>query len=298
MKNTLFKAGFTLLEILVAASVFTILSASLVLISSMMTRMVARNLTTNHGHHTLRVSGQKMLAHMHDAASAFRLVNFDGTNYTDAVVTATTDLDPFSQKFISSRANGVRFRIQSGGPYRLTQSTVASSRNLSFNFAGPDGDNYIPEVGDKVVLPLIAREFRIVAVPTKPTSSNRAGTITIEDTAGIGFPITVNGSSVTVANFYRMVAYTVHNRELRFHPNFTGAAQNTSRGVSRNITSTKPFALLYDTLSSASTDALNLRISLEAYDQAYSARRFANGTGTLQSIVPGRTQPTPVSSTN
>lgn len=290
--------GFTLIEVLVASTVFAAVTVALVSFGQFSLRLVSRNLATNHSHETARISEMRMLQDVHESASPFRLFTFNGTTFTDLNPTATTDQEPLSQRFVSTRANGVRFRMLSGGPYRLTANTTPSSTSLTFNFGVGGTLPYVPQAGDKVVLPLISREFAITAVTTTPTAGSPQGTITVNAPTGLGFTInTTTSGNVTTGYFYRSVAYSVWDGSLRFHPNFTGSNRATTQEVRGRITSPQPFALLFPT-SSSQIDNLALRISLEAYDPNYTNRRFQNGTVTLQTIIPPRAVPPPVSATD
>ena len=292
--------GFTLVELLVGTSVFSLVMVGLISFSAFAIRMVSRNLATNRTHEVVRISDLQFLRHLHEAGSAFRLVDFNGTTYTDAAPTATTDLDASSNpsRNISTRANGVRFRRLGGGPYRLTADTTSSSTTLSFNFAVNGQVPYVPKVGDKLVIPLIAREFDISAVPVPPTTGAPIGTVTIANAGGLGFTLNATVAwNVTTGYFYPSAAFTVWDGRLRYHNDFSGSRKSDFTVVRDNVTSPRPFALLYPSLAGA-TDGLNLRISLEAYDGQYTARQFTNGTTTLQAVIPTRTAPTPISSTN
>lgn len=290
--------AFTLVEILIAMAIFSVISIALIAFGSTSVRLIARNLATNHSHETMRVSDLALLNDLHDAASPFRLVDFNGTTYTDVTTTATTDQDSLTQQFISTRANGVRYRVQAGGPYRFSADARSSDTQLKFDFSVGGRLPYVPQVGDKVVVPLLSREFDITAVPLVPTTASPVGTVTISDPAGLGFTIdATTAGNVTTAYFYREVAYTVYGGQLRYHANFTGGAKGSFSVVRDKVTSLKPFALLHPT-SAAASDGMNVRISLEFYDSTYSARRFQGGTVTLQATVPPRCRPTPVSSTN
>jgi hypothetical protein len=284
---------------LVAASVFAGVTVAMLSYGQTALRLFSRNLATNHSHEAVRTAEIRMLEELHDSASAFRLFNFNGTTYTDATPTATTDKELLSQQFVSTRANGVRFRRLGGGPYKMTANTTATSTSLTFNFTPPTGQAfYTPQIGDKVVLPLISREFAITAVTTTPTSGSPSGTVTVDATGGIGFTINATSTSnVTTGYFYRSVAYSVYNGNLRYHANFTGTNKGTCVVIRDKITSPLPFALLFPTATSQ-VDNEALRVSLEAYDPNYTGRRFLNGTATLQTIIPPLTVPTPVSSTD
>lgn len=291
-------SAFTIVELLISAGVFAGVTVALMSYSHTAIRLVSRNLATNHSHEAVRIAELQMLDHLHEAASAFRLFTFNGTTYTDATPTASTDQEPLSQKFVSSRANGVRFRQLGGGPYKLTANTTPASTTLTFNFAVGGQLPYTPQIGDKLVLPLLAREFAITGVPMAPTAGSPQGTVTIDDTGGIGFTIDATGiGKVTTGYFYRSVAYSVYSGQLRFHKNFTGTNKAAFRVVRDKITSPQPFGLLF-AAGSGQAENLALRVSLESYDSNYTGRKFHNGTATLQTIIPPLAIPTPVSATD
>ena len=102
------RAAFTVVEMLVAASVFAGVTVALMSYSHTAIRLISRNLATNHSHEAVRISELQMLEDLHEAASPFRLFTFNGTTYTDATPTVTTDQEPLSQKFVSSRATRKR----------------------------------------------------------------------------------------------------------------------------------------------------------------------------------------------
>ena len=292
-------AGFTLVELLTAAAVSCVVTLALLSFSSTALRLIARNLTTNHSHEVMRISNLQLQRDLHDAACPFRLIDFDGTNYTDAAPAPSADQDPFTQRWISTRSNGVRFRRLAGGPYQLTASTKSTSTKLTFDFSNGSSTPYVPQVGDKIVIPLIAREYDISAVHISPKPGSTSGTVSISDPDGIGYTIdAVTAGNITTAYFYREVAYTVYGNELRFHPNFNGNTKDTYTVLRDRVTSPKPFSVLFNSVGDTVTDGLELHVSMESYDTSNSARRFINGTATFQAVVPSRTQPTPVSSTN
>jgi prepilin-type N-terminal cleavage/methylation domain-containing protein len=288
--------AFTLVEMLVAVLVFSIVTVALLTFGATSSRLIARNLATNHSHETMRVSDLSLLRSLHEAASPFRLVDYDGTNYADAAPTATTDQDALTKEYASTRANGVRFRIMAGGPCKFSSDTKAADTSLKFDFGVGGKVPYVPQAGDKIAIPLINREFDITAVTKAPTAADTIGTITISEALGFTIDATTKGN-VTTAYFYRSVAYTVHGGKLRYHANYTGANKGTFTVVRDKITSPKPFALLFEP-DAVVSDGMNLRLSLEFYDSAYTARKFNGGAVTLQATVPPRTQPTPISSTN
>lgn len=305
--------AFTLAELLVATLVFGIMSGGLVLYTSSALRMVARNFATNHSHETVRGSLERMFHEVHDSASRFQLMTFDGVKYTDVTATVTGDKDAYTQQYISNRANGVRFLRQAGIPYKITgngssTSIAATDITLECDFSG---GTYQPAVGDVVQIPVVSREFQIITPAPVKTTGNK-WKVTLNSSIGFSL-ITVSGSTgsgitwtnpVSTALFFQRVGYTVWNGQLRYHPYLTDppypatvAANDAPTLVRGNVTSPKPFALLFPTSSSTLSDGLNLRVSLESYDTPNSARLFQNATSTLQSVIPSRNQP-PILSTN
>lgn len=300
-----FRYAFTLTELLIAMLVFSMVSVGLFSFAAASLRLVGRNMATNHSHDSMRISSQTLLTELHDSASAFRLISFDGTNYTDFSPTVSTDQDAYTKQYASTRANGVRFRSKAGGPYKLTVDTTTTSKTLTFDFSVGGKLPYLPHVGDKVILPLVAKEFDITAVSPDPISDTTTATriITITDgTAGftgVGYTLdTSTTGNVTTGYFYREVAFTVYNNELRYHAEYSTTYKSKYTVVRDKITSPKPFALLYPTSTSTTTDGKNLRLSLEYYDTNYSTRKFTAGTITLQATVPPRVVPPQVSSNN
>lgn len=283
-------SAFSLVELLMALGSFATVTVVLLSFTSTSARLISRNLATNHGHETIRTSSQRLLADMHSAASAFRLMSFNGSTFSDVTPTATTDRDPLNPaetQFISTRANTVRFWRSAGGPFRLTSDTTPATRTMTFDFGT---STYRPQIGDKVRFPLLNREFDIQAVPS-------TNSITISDAAGIGFTISTAGTNVTTGYFYRRAAYSVWSQQLRYHPNFFGSSMNTRTLIRDNVTSPQPFALLFQN-GSLTDDSLSLRVSLESYDGNYSARMFLNGATTLQTIVSARNHPALITTAN
>lgn len=299
--------AFTLVEMMMASGAFAIFSAGIMMYASSALQMSARNLATNHSHETARGSLQRLLSEVHQSASRFQLINFNGTSYTDVDATVTGDRDAYTQQFISARANGVRFLRLAGGPYKLTgnglSSTVATTDStLEFDFTG---SSYLPSLGDKLQIPLITREFQVVAPAPRHTTGGK-WVVTLSSAVGFSIitssGVTASGidlpNPVVVGVFYQRVGYTVWNNELRFHPHLTNppypaavASTDVPTVIRRNVTSPKPFGLLFPAASGSLSDACNLRVSLESYDTQYSARLFLNGTTTLQAVIPSRNQP-------
>ncbi len=300
-------SAFTVAELIIAGSVMVILSVGIMSYTSSTMRMVARNLATNHSHEAARGSLERMLSEVHNSASRFQLMNFDGTTYTDVTATVTSDQDAYSRQYVSGRANGVRFMRLAGGPYKLTgngtTTAIASTdTTLEFDFSG---GTYTPAVGDQLQIPLISRDFDITTPAPVRTTGNK-WKVTLGNAIGFSL-ITATGTTtsglswtnpVTTGCFYQRVGYTVLNNQLRFHPYLTDppypatvVSSDVPVAIRSYVTSPKPFGLLFPTSTSTVTDGTSLRVSLEAYDTNYSARLFMNGTTTLQAVIPSRNQP-------
>jgi type II secretory pathway pseudopilin PulG len=281
--------AFTLLEMTITLGVIGLLGIALLVFTTSSSRFITRNLATNHTHEATRMSSQRLLKELRDSGSSFRLLNFDGTNYTDISPVATNEADALSGQYAGTRANGVRFRQLVAGPCTLTTSTTPTATTLIFSI--PAG-TIAPVVGDKVVMPLITQEYDVTAV----SGSGTTRTVTIS--TPIGYTLNTTAPNVVTGYFYRRVAFTVYNNQLRFHGNFTASARNTFDVVRSGVMSPRPFSLLFPTSSSISSDALNLRVSMEIADLGYSARRYQTGVTTLYTVFPPRNQPTAVASTN
>lgn len=286
------QTGFTLIEVAVATSIFAIMSLGLLAITSTTTRLMARNLATNHSHEAVRTSGQRMMTELHDAASPFSLIAYNGTTYSTVSPVVSGDLDPLSRQTLSLRANGVACRRFSGGPYRIVSAGVVpgTSTTLSFDFGVNGALPYTPVIGDKLVIPVIKQTFDITAITVSPTTVNTQGSVSIAPSQ-LGYAIEPTAGSPMSAYFLRRVAYTVWNEQLRYHPNFIGGQQNAFIVVRHNITSPRPFSLLFTSPTDPVADTESLHVSLEAYDTGFSARRFLGGTTTYQTVIPPRTQP-------
>jgi len=293
MKHFHRQRAATLIELLIGSALIGIVSAGLATFVWVSSRMISRNLATNHSHESARISAQQLLRNLHKSATGFRLVNVSGTTFTDVTPAATTDRDALTGLFLSNRTAGVRFRQAVGLPFKLAAAATPASATLQFQFAN---STYVPQAGDKLVLPLIARECDIVAVPSPPTGALRIGSVTIE--APLGFTLAAGSGNNTAGYFYTRKALAVSGSELRLYQQLTGSTLANPVVIARDVTSARPFGLLYPTSASPSSDGLQLRVSLESHDQALAGRRFLAGTTTLQLVVPPRVIPTPVTTTN
>ncbi len=290
MRHNFSNKAFTLAEMLVTLFTVGILGGGLALFSFTSTRFVSRNLATNHSHEATLVSAQSLLKELRDSASSFRQFTYDGTTtgYTDITPTGTVDVDALTGQYAGTRTNGVRYRQIYAGPLKMTSNAAATTTTLTFNF--PSGTP-TPIAGDKLMIPLISEEFDITAA-----SGGTTKTITLG--GPVGFTLNATSPNNVTGYFYRRVAFTVWDNELRYHPNFNGSNRSTYRVVRRGVTSPKPFSLLFPSATGSVTDALSIRVSMEITDLGYSSRKFGNGTTTLYSVIPARNQPTVLSTTN
>jgi prepilin-type N-terminal cleavage/methylation domain-containing protein len=289
MRRHPYQRAFTLIEMMVTLGVIGMLGITLGLFTSSSSRFITRNLATNHSHEATRMSDQRLLKELRDSGSSYRLFTYDGSTYTDISPVATNEVDALSGQFAGTRANGVRFRQMVAGPLTLTTSTAPTA--MALTFSTPTGTT-IPVVGDKVVMPLISQEYDVTAV----SGSGTTRTVTIA--TPIGYTLNTTAPNLVTGYIYRRVAFTVYNQELRYHANFTGTARDTYEVVRGGVTSPSPFSLIFTTATAISSDALNLRVSMELADLGYSARRYKTGVTTLYTVFPPRNQPTAVASTN
>jgi hypothetical protein len=312
--------AFTITELMVTAACTAILGMGILTYATMAMRMIARNVTVNHGHDAARASFERLLSDLHNSSSQFTLFNVDssGTTYTDVIPTYTSSSDSdayfYSYLINDNRANGVRFYRQAGtGPYKLTGDGVTDSGTISptsttleFDFAN---SGYIPSVGDVLQIPLIYSGEYVVSSPAPTQVSGTRYKVTLSQATGFNLytgtsttntGISYNSSNLanTAGYFYQRVAYSVLNNQLRYHPNFTdptsgypctwnAASTDVPVVVRYNVASIAPFSLVASGTGAVTTGLYNLRVSLVAYDLNYSARTFVNGATTvLTNITP------------
>lgn len=252
-------------------------------------RLIACNFAVNDTHEWARRSGQRFWLDLHNSATAFRLFNCSGpagTVFTDIIARPTTDRDPWTNRFLSQPANGVRFRRVAGGPFRIISNVNDLTGNrMTFRLSG----GFVPQVGDVVSVPLIDKELKVEQVVS---ASSTQCEVRFDKEINSKLPDTAN--NLALGTFYRRAAFSVFGRELRYHRNFSGAAAAEFTVVARNVASTVPFAVLHDALPDS--DGLTLHVSLETGDAPRAALRFGATTTRLQAGVPPRVTPTILSS--
>jgi prepilin-type N-terminal cleavage/methylation domain-containing protein len=279
------RRGFTLVEMMLVLGLVGVVGLGLLMFTFASSRFVARNLATNHSHEATRLSSQTLLKELHEAASAFELINAAATTFAEVSAATTSEVDKLTSQNVSTRTNGVRFRQLVAGPIALTANTTPEDLTLTFNFSG---GTYVPMVGDRLTLPLIAREYGITSV-----SGNTVG---IHEK--LGFTLNTASPNIVTGYFYRKVALTVFNNELRYHDAINFPNLGSSRVVRGGVTSPKPFSVFFPDATGTQSDKSELRVSMEFTDLDYSARRFGNGTTTLYTVFPPRTVPVPIRTQN
>jgi len=222
----------------------------------------------------MRISDQELLYDLHASATAFSLITFNGTTYADATPAATHGPGPVHQQYISTRANGVRFRLLAGGPYKLDHEYDQHQLQPDFRFRrGRAPSPYVPHVGDKLALPLLSRELALPASPRRPPWAAPPGpSRSLPPLALPWMPPTAG--NVTTGYFYRSVRLPPFTKTSSLPCQLTGAAKSSYRIIRDRITSPSHLGAFFATTSSPSSTGLNLRMSLEWYDTNYSARQY------------------------
>lgn len=270
-------SGFTLIEVLIATVLFTIVGMLLFSFGSMSMSLVSRNLATNHSHNEARLAGDRLIRDLHDSASLFTLLSFDGTAYSDVlsptrVVPSRTE--PVTGRDLTNAANGLRFWRPISGPCRLTQNATLTSTQLTFDIGTVQ-----LAAGDRVLIPLIASQFTVVfAVP-----STGLATITLD--APVRYEFENAAANNTIGYFFRSTAYTVWNGQIRYHPSFVPPNRGDFTIVRRaGVTSVAPFSFLWPIEGNGNSSS-RVRISLETQDGRLSARRYGNSTTTFKTVI-------------
>ncbi|MDB6152898.1 MAG: hypothetical protein JWL90_1351 [Chthoniobacteraceae bacterium] len=283
------RGAFTLVEVIVATAVFSIISVALLGFMSMSMKMVSRNLATNHSHNEARLAASRLFNDLHSAASVFTLVNYDGSSNSDISTTISNPVavDTLSGLTLSAqRANCVRFYKLVAGPCRMTSTPTATSTILTFDVPAA------LDVNDRLSIPLISDSFSITAVTPAFTGTQTASkAITIDH--AITYNFKDSAANVTTGYFYRPVAYSVVGNQLRYHAKFQGSDQNTFTPIRNNITSATPFSLLY-LAGSALTTGRQLRVSLETNDMQFNNLKFLGAATTYQTVITLLNQDPPI----
>lgn len=326
-----YSRAYSIIELSITLGVVGLMAIGLVSYAGMSLRMVSRNLAVNHGHDVARASLERLISDLHQSASQFSLINVTvsgtTTTYTDVTPTYSSGSDkdlfysPAKNYLINdNRANGVRFFRQAGtGPYQLTGDGVYTSASgtisptsttLEFDFKN---SGYIPSAGDKLQIPLIySGEYDVTGTTTHTSGTKYKVTLTQSTgyylytgtcTSNTGIAYNSSNPANTAGYFYQRVAYTVLNRQLRFHPNFTDPTTVSGYSypgtwtanvadvpvvIRNNVLSIAPFSLMVSGTGASTVGLYNLRVSLVAYDLNYSARTYQNATTTVQTIIPPR----------
>ncbi len=296
MKRLTSKAGFTLVEFMIASGIFSVVSAGLMSFSWLATQMIAKNLGVNQGHTSARYSNMRLWQEAHDSYSDFTLITF-GANatYVDSLAAATSaDLDLICGYNLSNRANGFRFYTLSGGPCQLKSNTTSTTTDLTFALTGVSSDPpaYVPRIGDKIRIPLVGVELDIANVLSSPTAGNSQ--FQVRTAQSIGYTFANTSTATTTGYFYRKVGFSVFNNQLRFHKYLPTSSGPVSTDdivvVADSVTSPSPFSFV---CSNGGQPAItHLHVSLETYDTQYSGRLYNGSALTLQTtvsphIVPG-----------
>jgi prepilin-type N-terminal cleavage/methylation domain-containing protein len=215
-KNHKRRSGFTLVEMMISLAVFSMLMLGLLYYTTMISHMIARNMTVNHSHDTNRVMIERAWNDLHVSATNFVLVSFDGANYTDVSPTYSggSDTDfyfysPTPYLINDNRANGVRFMVPMGAPYQITgdgngnNTVAATSTSVQLNILA---GGYIPVVGDKIQIPIVNQTFDIITpAPASTGTGLNGGTnykINLGLITGAGSSSTTNSVQIGSAVYY------------------------------------------------------------------------------------------------
>jgi hypothetical protein len=287
--------GVTLFETVVSVGILMLVSTGIYLLLSQSSRMTGRVIATNMSHLNVRKGYNAISDILKESGSAYVLINRSGSGFVDVQATGTTTREPMTNRFLSNRANGVRFRRFAGGPFLLNASTTPTSISLTFRFDPINGqDVYLPQPGDRLVLPLVAQELAVLSVTTQPTATDRRGTIVVD--RGVGFTLTPSTTNLITGRFYRSSALAVVNNSILYYPSFTLATPGSSRVLGTGVRSVSPFALVVPTSTTTVSSGVELHAALGIHDQSRARWARNSALATINSVISPRLYPTPIAS--
>ncbi|MCE9610730.1 MAG: prepilin-type N-terminal cleavage/methylation domain-containing protein [Chthoniobacter sp.] len=284
------QSGFTLVEILVAASVGLVVSGLAFSYLRAGTLLLAKNVSVNMSNNELRSAIDQIQDRMQTATSIPILINTNGTAAT-------------------SPAAGVYFDRLVGEPYVVTHpggsglsaaaTSVTVTRSTSA-YASPP----IPIAGDVLLIDGATSTMRPrVSSVTTGAISGGLQTITITFTAALGTAIDWDASFVKTATLTRREAFIVMpgagRSELRRYSSFetttdfNDATQYTviSRQVGTQTGETTPFSIV--TVGLDKLVNIDFRVRTAGFENALAAKESNTFSGFMrvQCMVPSRQRP-------
>jgi type II secretory pathway pseudopilin PulG len=269
--------GFTLLEMLIAINVVFIAGALVFLALNTGMTLYTKNTAVNTAHQQARSGVDEMLANIHASVSIPQLIDINGT--------------PLPQPG-TGPAEGLNYQRFLNGPFAITQNALANATALTIfcpAFTPPAS-----LIGLRFNIPSHKVEQDVLGVSASFSGGFR--TITFGNPIGSDVIVTADGTgrgdgngnntSFITGFFTCRASYVVMGQDLRYFPNNDF---NTSKVIARNITSAKPFSILFNPKGGIDVRSV-AAVQLSTAEPQFSNRGYAAVNMFINSYIPFRTQ--------
>jgi prepilin-type N-terminal cleavage/methylation domain-containing protein len=257
-------AGFTLLEVLMAASIlgFAAQVIYIVLINGMV--LHAKNAAVNVAHQEARNAAARLLRDIHAAVSIPQLIDVNRNN---------VESQPRDASGNPTGTAGVSLQTVAGGPYNL-KNDPGNANLIQFRMQG-----FIPLPGQRLILPHYGVEDTITKVTSNSTDHVNVWTATAQEER-----IKEKKDSYIIAYVTRRSSYVVVNGELRYYPEAVGSYVV----VARYITTPTPFSVPLN--ASGTPDSRYVSVKLATTDPRFTHRAFKAENTLIEASIPFRAQ--------
>ena len=257
LKTRSHKRAYTLLEMGISTSVFSVVGLTLCSLVNTTTILGAKNTALNTAHQQARTAMVQMLQDLHSSVSLPSLVDASGNGVSGA-----------------GPAAGISFQQWSSGPHRIKFDASTGQNQITVNLTPNSGP--VPVAGQRLIIPTHQIEDDITAVSTSGSDT----TITLAH----NLPVAVSGTgSYTIVCFVTdRCSYAVSNGNLEWR----GPTTKKSYAVlNTDITSSTPFSTPL-TAAGALYYRFTSAIDLSTADPTYSNRNFKAANIFLNAQVP------------
>lgn len=257
-----------LIELMISTAIMGITGAILYYILNTGMILFAKNTAINIAHQEARVAVLQMEQDLHSAISIPTL--------TDASKTAVAGVGP---------AAGISFQLFGGGPFQVTSSTtgyLTGQNQITVNVTQANGTNYVPVVGQRLIIPTHQIELDITAVSSG--SSDRTLTLASNLPVAVYTKLGVPAQDVNVVCFITdRVYYVVSGSQLLYY----GRKSSTAKVMANDLTTATPFSIPATPLG-APYNRFVAAINLSTADTSTSNRKFRAANMFLNAMEPYR----------
>jgi prepilin-type N-terminal cleavage/methylation domain-containing protein len=263
MKSRKSIKAFTLIELLMAATVFSLIGGIIYYILNTGIILFAKNTAINMAHQQARTAVIQMESDLHSAISLPQLI--------DANRAAVSGTGP---------AAGISFQTFAAGPFKVAARADAGANSISVALG-----SYQPKAGQRLIIPTHQIELDIAS--NVSGSGTRSIPLVSPTTNAVEVQLDDAGTLVSVdviAFITDRISYVVVDRELRYFGRQNSASYTV---MANDITSPTPFSTP-TTPAGAPFYRFVAAINLSTADATATARGFKSANMFLNAQVPCR----------